>query len=245
MIALYKQYSDEEFTQIWNNSNSMTDFCKKLGYTTLSGDSIQKVRQRVDKLKLSDSHFEKKRPIKRNEENVFILNSTASQATLRRWYVKGKYTAYKCSICGQEPFWNGKELSLTLDHINGNNHDNRLENLRWICPNCDRQLDTFGSKNKSHLPTKKYYCIDCGKEISEKSKRCRSCNIKNHSKEKIESIIDRETLKNLIRINTFEEIARQYNYTSGNTVKNWCDYYNLPRLKKEINKISDEDWINI
>ena len=62
-------------------------------------------------------------------------------------YIKGNYTPYKCSICGLEPFWNGKELTLTLDHINGINNDDRLENLRWVCPNCDRQLSTFSGKN--------------------------------------------------------------------------------------------------
>ena len=53
-----------------------------------------------------------------------------------------------CSICGQKPFWNGKPLTLTLDHIDGDNTNDVLTNLRWVCPNCDRQLDTFGSKNK-------------------------------------------------------------------------------------------------
>ena len=63
----------------------------------------------------------------------------------------GGNALYKCSICGQEPFWNGKPLTLTLDHINGKNHDNELSNLRWVCPNCDRQLDTFGYKNVKNL----------------------------------------------------------------------------------------------
>ena len=51
------------------------------------------------------------------------------------------------SICGQLPIWNSKELTLTLDYINRNNKDNRLSNLSWVCPNCDRQLDTFAGKN--------------------------------------------------------------------------------------------------
>ena len=108
--------------------------------------------------------------VKRNPENIFIKNSTASQTTLRRWYEKGNYTEYKCSICGQEPFWNGKELTLTLDHINGDNRDDRLENLRWVCPNCDRQLDTFCSKNTNYNIRKNKkiitYCKNCGIEIS-------------------------------------------------------------------------------
>ena len=57
---------------------------------------------------------------------------------------------YKCEICGQLPEWNGKPLVLVLDHINGDSSDNRVENLRFVCPNCDIQLPTFGSKNRGH-----------------------------------------------------------------------------------------------
>ena len=53
-------------------------------------------------------------------------------------YLKGNYSEYKCAICGLEPIWNGKPLTLTLDHIDGDHYNDTLENLRWICPNCDR-----------------------------------------------------------------------------------------------------------
>ena len=130
--------------------DALQEVLKKIGYSSVSGSNRKTVQSRLDKLNIDTSHFTKGvgTGVKRNEENVFIKNSTASQATLRRWYLKGNYSEYKCSICGQLPFWNGKDLSLTLDHINGNNTDDELSNLRWVCPNCDRQLDTFGSKNR-------------------------------------------------------------------------------------------------
>jgi len=53
-----------------------------------------------------------------------------------------------CDICGQPAEWNGKPLTLVLDHINGHCADNRRENIRLICPNCDSQLDTFKRRNK-------------------------------------------------------------------------------------------------
>jgi sugar diacid utilization regulator len=53
-----------------------------------------------------------------------------------------------CSICNQANIWNGKPLVLQLDHINGKSRDNRLENIRLVCPNCHSQTDTFGSKNR-------------------------------------------------------------------------------------------------
>jgi hypothetical protein len=52
-----------------------------------------------------------------------------------------------CKICGNKATWNGKELFLVLDHINGNPTYHNKSNLRLICPNCDSQLDTYKGKN--------------------------------------------------------------------------------------------------
>lgn len=146
MKARIDTYSDEEFSNIVKASSSMTEVCTSLGYSK-SGDMFKRIRQRIDALELDTSHFGTKTPMKRTVDNIFIENSTADQKTLRRWYFQGKYTPYKCSICGQEPFWNNQELTLILDHINGHNKDDRLENLRWVCPNCNQQLPTTNGKN--------------------------------------------------------------------------------------------------
>ena len=76
-------------------------------------------------------------------------------------YCKGNYTPkmFKkeflneqggvCAICKCKPEHNGKPLVFVLDHIDGDASNNKRENLRMICPNCDSQLDTFKSKNKN------------------------------------------------------------------------------------------------
>lgn len=150
-IALVRQYSKEELEKMVKESHSMRELQRKIGYKSI-GANFHTVQNVLNEYGISTEHFTgvAKGFIKRNEENVFIKDSSATQATLRRWYIKGNYSEYKCAICGQPPQWQGKPLTLTLDHINGDNHDDRLENLRWICPNCDRQLDTFAGKNVEH-----------------------------------------------------------------------------------------------
>ena len=61
----------------------------------------------------------------------------------------------KCSICGMEPIWNGKEIHFILDHIDGDATNNTRTNLRLICPNCDSQLDTYKARNIGRS-TRKY-----------------------------------------------------------------------------------------
>lgn len=58
------------------------------------------------------------------------------------------YYGRNCYICKIDT-WNGKPLVLILDHINGDASNNNKENLRFVCPNCDSQLDTYKSKNKN------------------------------------------------------------------------------------------------
>ena len=214
-MSLLEQYSDEEFIQIVKISTTYTDLAKKLGYNSYSGDLVNLLKERINKLNIDITHFKNQNVrITRTKENIFVKDSTANQSTLRRWYLKGEYTPYQCSICGQPPKWQGKPLTLILDHINGENHDDRLENLRWVCPNCNQQLDTTNGKNIKRISNqKKFYCKDCGKEISAGSMRCVECYQKNRAEAKkncTNMIVSREELKELIRTTPFTKIGKQF-----------------------------------
>jgi hypothetical protein len=53
-----------------------------------------------------------------------------------------------CALCGQVPVRHGQPLVLVLDHVDGDSTNNRRENLRLVCPNCDSQLDTYKMRNR-------------------------------------------------------------------------------------------------
>lgn len=94
---------------------------------------------------------------------------------IRKKILKENLIPYKCAWCDLESIWNNKSITLQLDHINGINNDNRLENLRFLCPNCHSQTENFaGRANK--LPDN--FCIDCSTKIMRLSKRCQSCATK-------------------------------------------------------------------
>jgi len=80
-------------------------------------------------------------------KRVVNLEDYATRAGVRRVIIKDSLIPYKCGECGISE-WNNRKLALHLDHINGKNSDHRLENLRFLCPNCHSQTETYTGKNK-------------------------------------------------------------------------------------------------
>ncbi len=78
---------------------------------------------------------------------VFVENSSYARHNLKRRIIEEKLLEYKCVCCGNIGEHNSQPLTLQLDHINGVNNDHRLENLRFLCPNCHTQQDTYAAKN--------------------------------------------------------------------------------------------------
>ena len=81
-------------------------------------------------------------------EAIMVENSSYPRHRLKARILEENLIEYRCSCCDIGPEWNGKPMPLILDHINGINNDNRLENLRFVCSNCDTQLPTYKSKNR-------------------------------------------------------------------------------------------------
>jgi hypothetical protein len=73
-------------------------------------------------------------------------NSNFGRSRIRRKVFESDLLEYRCDECGIES-WHGKQLTLHLDHINGKNNDHRIENLRWLCPNCHSLTPTYCGKN--------------------------------------------------------------------------------------------------
>ena len=86
--------------------------------------------------------------LKYSNEIVFSNTTNVSRGAVKRTILRKKLIEYKCSCCGILPHWNGSPMVLVLDHINGIRNDNRLENLRFVCSNCNSQLPTFTGRNK-------------------------------------------------------------------------------------------------
>lgn len=245
MKALVDNYSKEELQELVLQSQSYKELLVLLGYSSNNGNIYKTVQKRIELYNIDTSHFQEYHNIIRTKENVFMKDSTATQTVLRRWYLKGNYSPYQCAICGIKD-WQGKPLVFTLDHIDGDSHNNEITNLRWICPNCDRQLPTY-SVGKVRLEKKiekaqqKSYCIDCGKETQGQGTRCNSCA---NRKIPYNQLPTREELKKLIRSKSFVDIGKQFS-VSDNAIKKWCKKYNLPYKKSDIRNFSDEEWLII
>lgn len=80
-------------------------------------------------------------------KDILVEHSKYNRGHLKRRLIKEQLLINRCYICNIDPIWNDKPLILILDHINGVHDDNRLFNLRLLCPNCNSQTNTFTGKN--------------------------------------------------------------------------------------------------
>ena len=237
--------SDDEFKEIIANNYSYSDCLRALGLKTRGGSSTDLLKQRIKELNCSIEHFNRGKNSstykKYTTDEILVENSLyTNTANLKKRLVKEGILQYKCACCGISD-WLDKPIVLQLDHINGNNKDNRINNLRLLCPNCHSQTDTYAGKNAIRYKQPISYCVLCGKELKTNAIHCVECD--RFLRRKVERPT-RQELKQMIRTIPFTKIGSMYNINDS-SIRKWCDSYNLPRTKKEINSYSDEEWEGI
>ena len=136
-----KDISEETFIEICNQQPTMAKAAATLGlyFNTFKTYAVKYGCYKPNQAGKGISKNIRKR--------VGNLEDYATRAGVRRVIIKDKLIPYECNECSISE-WNGKQLALHLDHINGKNSDHRLENLRFLCPNCHSQTQTYTGKNK-------------------------------------------------------------------------------------------------
>ena len=158
------RYTPEQIREYCHNSYSYAEVIRKMNLH-ITGNNYRKLKNRIKKHNIDTSHFTGANwhgsPNMQNRdpkidskekwtlEEVLSPNSPVTQKVLRGYVRRHNVIPYKCSECGAGSVWRNKPLSLELDHLDGNDHNNVPSNLRYLCPNCHSQTPTFRGKNKA------------------------------------------------------------------------------------------------
>ena len=145
-----RRFSDEELVEAVCESGSWSELSRRLGYAP-SGGAHRWIKAHVLQHGLDTSHFRSQSWAKglkfpgrraRSLDELLVERSTTASSTVRKRLIAEGLRPRKCEICGISE-WLGQPVRLELDHINGEHTDNRLVNLRVLCPNCHSQTETF------------------------------------------------------------------------------------------------------
>lgn len=156
-----RQYDKEWLSQLCAESYSYSEVLRKAGRKP-GGGSNETLKKKILEYNIDVSHFTGQawraaptytpQPSSREKytlEEVFTTHSTITQKVLRGYITRHKIIPYKCTNCGCDGTWQGGIIALELDHIDGDNTNNLISNLRYLCPNCHALTSTYRGKNKS------------------------------------------------------------------------------------------------
>jgi hypothetical protein len=159
-VGLHRKYTKDVLEPIVAVSHSFAEVTRRLSGSTHGGTSAH-IKKVIERFGIDTSHFRKGvlnkgKPSarKKNSEEVLVVYPAGTprrKAYLLRRALVDSGRKLECQECHQGPTWNGKPLTLQVDHIDGNTLNCLAPNLRFICPNCHSQTETYGSKNRLKL----------------------------------------------------------------------------------------------
>jgi 5-methylcytosine-specific restriction endonuclease McrA len=200
-----KNVTKEEMKEVLETSKSLREVIIKFNLSPNGSGGYRNIKNKIINLDLEIPKYNYygsgylKNKLK--DDEVFIENSTYPRQKLKQRIIKNKLLKYECQKCNLKDVWQGEEISLQLDHINGVNDDNRLENLRFLCPNCHSQTNSYGGKNNKKNKVKNY-----------------------NRPRKIKNRPDLDTLLNNVKNLGYRGTGQKYN-VSDNCIRKWVKSY--------------------
>lgn len=215
--------SKKKLSDVVKSSISQKEVLRKLGFLP-AGQNHKSLINVMKTMNIDYSHFtsqprKRKSTTKRyRTEEILCKDSPwTSSYSVKNRILKENLLPYACNKCGINE-WQGSKITLQLDHINGVSDDNRISNLRLLCPNCHSQTSTWCGRNIKNKKYEKTPCIECGAELRRESTRCSDCSRKRIDRPKKIEWPDLRDLINMVKLDGYSGTGRKLN-VSDNAVK--------------------------